>query len=227
MRQINEIEKFQKDIPDLLYLYVTRKYSKYFTALCYDLGLHPNILTYGMFVFGIIGSSFFATGTIWSFNLGAAAFIFLNLLDTSDGELARLMNNSSKNGAALDKLVHLFTNPLMIISLGIGLWKLTTQEIWLYISAATLAFYVMGYGLKTYRTAPSNQTANRIYLLFKLIFDFQAFWHLTFIFTAAALIFHSDIMPFWIFYTACFLGIIILKTAIEFHNFLRRSRAAK
>jgi phosphatidylglycerophosphate synthase len=174
-----------------------------------------------MFLFGILGGCLFAVGTASSIQIGALSFIILNLCDTSDGELARLINKTSEAGDKLDKLVHLLTNPFMITCLGIGLWVLTENTFWLYYAALANSFYVMASAAKKYRNVDITKKIGSLYLLPKLLFDFQGFWHITLITMSLLLIFDLNLMSFWVFYCALFYAVIILKSIIDFYLFFK------
>ena len=223
MKIIEEIKKSQKNIQDPIYIFFTKKYSKYFTALCYFLRISPNNLTLSMFLFGIIGGYLFTRGTPSAIQIGALSFLVLNLCDTSDGELARLVNKTSEAGEKLDKLVHLFTNPFMIVCLGICLWMLTNSTAWLYYSAVTNSFYVMASELKKYRKVDITKRIGKLYFLPKLLFDFQAFWHITFVMMSLLLILKLNLMPLWIFYCAFFYLVIIIKSIVDLYLFFKTS----
>ena len=67
----------------------------------------------------------------------------LNIADTSDGELARLRQQTTSFGEYLDRLCHYFTNSMMCLGLGIGLYVESSNLIYIYISYIGCCCYVL------------------------------------------------------------------------------------
>lgn len=127
---------------DIYYRYFTRFISAPITALLSYTKVTPNMATFAMFIFGIIGSIFFSFGGSYNYILGGLSFVFLIVSDTVDGELARFKGTSSLFGDYLDRLAHYVTNTSMILGIGIGIYS-KFQEIWiLYISAVVTVCYL-------------------------------------------------------------------------------------
>lgn len=68
------------------------------------IGLTPNIITSFSVIIGIAGSVFFLPVNIYFNFTGILFLIFSDILDSADGQLARLSNKSSKFGRILDGL---------------------------------------------------------------------------------------------------------------------------
>ena len=77
-----------------------------------------------MFASGIAGSALIFTGDIHNLAYGSLFFVLLNILDASDGELARFKGMVTKGGDYLDRLAHYFTNSLFILSLSFFLYRI-------------------------------------------------------------------------------------------------------
>lgn len=67
-----------------------------------DLHIHPNYITLLSLIFAFCAFIFYWRGI---FLLGVSCFVLCGLLDTFDGEIARLNNSKSKFGAFLDSTV--------------------------------------------------------------------------------------------------------------------------
>mgnify|MGYP005679142561 CR=1 FL=1 len=87
-----------------------------------------------MIISGLIGSLILLTGDIISLIIGSIFFIFLNILDTTDGELARFKKNTSVKGDYLDRIGHYVTNSMFFLCTGLGLFIITDSVFILYIS---------------------------------------------------------------------------------------------
>lgn len=131
------------DISNLYYHAFTKHISCHITAIMYFSGVKPDNVTFSMFVFGFIGSAFYTIGTDAGYVIGSLFFLLLNIADTSDGELARLLNKTSEFGEYLDRLCHYFTNSLMCLALGLGLYNSSGKVFFLYLGFISCAFYVL------------------------------------------------------------------------------------
>ncbi len=137
-----EIKEAQSLDPNIYYRYFTRHISALITALLVNTRATPTIVTATMFVFGITGGIFFSIGEELYYILGGVFFLFLNIADTVDGELARYKKISSNFGDYLDRLAHYVTNSSMILGLGIGLYSNYESMLILYATVIVLLFYL-------------------------------------------------------------------------------------
>ncbi len=85
-----------------------------------DTPVTPNHLTTVRLLTGIAAAAAFASG-VWP-NLAAILFALSNLLDHTDGELARLTGMSSRAGHVYDLISDAIVHVLLFVSIGIGLW---------------------------------------------------------------------------------------------------------
>lgn len=85
-----------------------------------DSSITPNHLTTVRLVVGLAAAAAFATGR-WP-NLGALLFALSNLLDHTDGELARLTGKTSRMGHVYDLASDACVHILLFVSIGFGLF---------------------------------------------------------------------------------------------------------
>ncbi len=86
-----------------------------------DTPVTPNHLTSVRLLTGIAAAAAFASG-VWP-NLAAILFALSNLLDHTDGELARLTGKSSRAGHLYDLASDAIVHVTLFVSIGIGLWN--------------------------------------------------------------------------------------------------------
>ena len=99
-----------------------RKISIYLTWFLIQTPITPNQVTFLMLITGLISAWFFTKG-IYFYSLIAIFFLTLSsFLDACDGEVARYRNKYSSNGTYLDLMVHIIVDPLIILSIAIGIY---------------------------------------------------------------------------------------------------------
>lgn len=102
-----------------------RPLSKPFTSLFLKIGINPNPITILSIILLLIGAFFFLTK---SYLLGFFSLFFSNILDHSDGDVARAKNMTSKEGKYLDTMAHTVVEPLIFMaffySLGLEIYAL-------------------------------------------------------------------------------------------------------
>jgi phosphatidylglycerophosphate synthase len=98
------------------------KISPLIAAVCCGTFITPNHLTLLMIPVGIAGGISLSLGSEIGFITGGLLFVFLNILDAADGELARYTNQTSDFGDYLDRIAHYMTNCALIIGFGFGLY---------------------------------------------------------------------------------------------------------
>ncbi len=106
--------------------FYTNKVSKHFslplTNAFLTMGWSANAVTYLMWITGILGGVCLLS-PVWELRfLGCFLMFMINILDTSDGEVARFRETCSPFGMLLDKAVHFTTNQLIYSSFFIGLY---------------------------------------------------------------------------------------------------------
>lgn len=101
----------------------------------------PNQLTLAALVAGL-GSGFaFAWGTPAAFMLGSVLYFTFNVLDCSDGQLARLKHNGTPAGRIIDGIADYIAGFAVFIGLGIGFMHSFGNPYlwWLLLTAAVIS----------------------------------------------------------------------------------------
>jgi phosphatidylglycerophosphate synthase len=110
----------------------------------------PNVMTAVAFVIALCGIGLTAVGSYWSFFIGAGLVQIQSILDGCDGEIARLRYLSSRFGAWFDTVVDDLIGILWIVAVGIGMYRMTGQWIWLAICFGSTALYTVALSLVYY-----------------------------------------------------------------------------
>jgi len=122
-------------VEEFLDLVLYRPLAFLLVRAIYRTPVTPNQLTLLSMLFGIIGGAFFAAGTPGAFGAGAVFFFLYNVVDCSDGQLARLKNSGTHLGRILDGVADYVTAVAAYAGIGLGyatpsdtplaLWALT------------------------------------------------------------------------------------------------------
>ncbi len=111
-----------------------RRISIFFTWIFLHLGLTPNMITFICLILGIVGSFLIAVPKVHYLLAGSILFQLYMILDSSDGEVARITNQKSLLGSYLDKLIHIFIYTALYVALGLNI----------YIRTGNLSYVLLG-----------------------------------------------------------------------------------
>lgn len=106
------------------------------TKLFVDLGLSPDIATIGMLLTGLAGSALHALGGGWLAFAAALLLMAYYVLDCVDGEVARFRGVEDMRWGYFDFLFHMLVKPCAFLGVGVGLWRLHDEPLYL-LAAAT------------------------------------------------------------------------------------------
>lgn len=236
IRRQNKFQEFYS-------VYFSRFISCFITSLLTSLNITPNFVTLSMIFSGVIGSILFLTGEIHFFILGAFFYILLNILDCTDGELARYLNKVTDFGDYLDRVAHYVTNMLIFISVGIGIFIHTSQLSYIYFSILLLVTYVTDDILRDLLTISDLKNSedsrkvlkkntsitvtrkyHRLNLLIKNLSSNVSFFHFLFIFSLIDFYIYQQLMITKYYYLIfCILSIIKIIFRILIINNLKRN----
>jgi hypothetical protein len=85
----------------------------------------PNQVTLASMVFGLLGGITYAIGGARAYAAGAVLFFVYNVLDCSDGQLARLNHSGSPIGRILDGMADLVASVSAYVGIGLGFASLS------------------------------------------------------------------------------------------------------
>ncbi len=97
------------------------------------LPITANQVTGLYFIYGIIGVFFMGLGGYWNFVIGILIYHFAIILDYVDGYVARIKNTYGLRGKFMDLATHEFHHVLMLLALGIGLYRMSGEVLYLYL----------------------------------------------------------------------------------------------
>ena len=100
----------------------------------------PNQLTLLSMVFGVIGGAFLALGTSAGCAAGALFFFLYNVVDCSDGQLARLKHSGTHLGRILDGVADYVTSVAAYVGIGIGFASPSDTPVALWALTAAAGF---------------------------------------------------------------------------------------
>lgn len=144
--------------------WLNRPISRAVSRALLKTSLTPNVWTWLITVFPIIGFLFLIRGDYLSFVIGAALFNFHSILDGCDGEIARAKYLDSERGPGIDAIGDLISLLLFSIGLGFGLSHAAEPHTighWIFLSegALTCVFLALRLGpdhvLDLYRRGPA------------------------------------------------------------------------
>jgi len=104
---------------------IGRKISIYFTWMFLHTKINPNQITLISLLFGFISAFLIAIPNIVSLLLGVFVFQLYIILDSSDGEIARITNQCSILGKYLDKILHVGVYSFLYVGLGVNIYLRT------------------------------------------------------------------------------------------------------
>jgi len=90
------------EVEEILDLFVFRPPAFLLVKSIYQTSITPNQITWISLFFGVFGDFLITIGTATHYALEAMCFIIYNILDCSDGQLARLQKSGSLTGRIVD-----------------------------------------------------------------------------------------------------------------------------
>lgn len=139
-----------EEVFDLLFY---RPLAFLLVKIIYPTSITPNQLTVAAVILGIIGGIYFSFGKPEYFAIAGILFVFYDVFDCSDGQLARLKKNGTKLGRILDGVADYIATTAAYIGIGIGLTKYTGDATtsWLLTIGAGITSAILSILLDFYR----------------------------------------------------------------------------
>jgi phosphatidylglycerophosphate synthase len=109
-----------KEVEEIFDLYFYRPLAYLLVKVIYRTSITPNNLTVAALVMGIIGGCFYALGSRKGLFMGALFYLLFNILDCSDGQLARLKRNGTATGRIIDGVADYLAAIAIYTGIGIG-----------------------------------------------------------------------------------------------------------
>ncbi len=130
--------------------YLNRPVSRAVSRLLLKTSMTPNLWTWLITVFPLIGFLLLIRGDYFGFVTGALLFQVHSILDGCDGEIARAKYLDSEKGPGVDAFGDLIALLLFSIGLGLGLFRSAPRSAvihWVYLSEGLLAFIFLAWRL--------------------------------------------------------------------------------
>ena len=108
------------EVEEYFDLFFYRPLAFLLVKIVYHTNITPNQITLTAIAFGITSGCLYALGTPFYFSLGALFFALYNIIDCSDGMLARLKKNGTNAGRIVDGLADYISTAAVFIGIGIG-----------------------------------------------------------------------------------------------------------
>jgi len=123
--------------------YLNRPISRAVSRFFLKTSITPNIWTWLITLFPVIGFFFLTRGHYWGFVFGAGFFHIHSILDGCDGEIARAKYLDSEKGPGLDALGDLIALLLFAFGLGVGVFRASDGHglpPWIFLTEGLLCF---------------------------------------------------------------------------------------
>jgi phosphatidylglycerophosphate synthase len=108
------------EVEEVIDLLIYRPLAFLVVISVYNTKIKPDHLTLAAMTMGIIGGCFYAFGTHPTCITGAVFYILFNILDCSDGQLARIKKNGSPAGRLLDGIADYIAAIAVFTGIAIG-----------------------------------------------------------------------------------------------------------
>ena len=104
-------------VDEVFYNYFTKYISAYLTKIIFKTNLTPNFISWIMLLCGLCAVYFLSLDSSISILISGILFVVHNILDTLDGDLARIRSQTSKMGKFIDQITHAVVNPSIFFAL--------------------------------------------------------------------------------------------------------------
>ena len=129
------------EVEEVIELLFYRPLAFILVKCIYNTSITPNQITFVGLIFGITGGSILACGNNESMYLAAIMFIVFNVLDCSDGQLARLKGNGTLIGRIFDGIADYMVSTAAYLGLGFGFAHQASSPIiyWALLAVAAIS----------------------------------------------------------------------------------------
>ena len=155
------------EVEELFDLYFYRPLAFLLVKAVYSTNITPNQLTVISMIFGVLGGICYSFGTHKAFMFGAVLYLLYNVVDCSDGQLARLKKNGTTIGRILDGVADYVVSVALYFGIGFGYANNSSNPflMWLLTAAAGISNAIQSGLLDYYRTRYLDYVLNRVSIL--------------------------------------------------------------
>jgi len=155
------------EVEEVFDLYFYRPLAFLLVKGIYNTDITPNQLTVISMIFGILGGISYSFGSHTAFIVGAILYLFYNIVDCSDGQLARLKKNGTAVGRILDGIADYVGSDALYIGIGFGYANSSSNSVmlWLLTAGAGISNAIQSGLLDYYRTRYLDYVLKRVSIL--------------------------------------------------------------
>lgn len=155
------------EVEEFFDLFFYRPLAFLLVKAIYDTNITPNQLTVISMVFGVIGGFFYTIGNYQSFIIAAVLILIYNVVDCSDGQLARLKKNGTAVGRILDGIADYVVSAAAYLGIGFGFANHSSNPLlwWIITAAAGFSNALQSGLLDFYRNRYLDYVLQRISVL--------------------------------------------------------------
>jgi len=155
------------EVEEAFDLYFYRPLAFLLVKGIYNTDITPNQLTVISMIFGILGGISYSFGSHTAFIIGAILYLLYNIIDCSDGQLARLKKNGTAVGRILDGIADYVVSVALYIGIGFGYANNSSNPVilWLLTAGAGISNAIQSGLLDYYRTRYLDYVLKRVSIL--------------------------------------------------------------
>ena len=155
------------EVEEFFDLYFYRPLAFLLVKAIYNTSITPNQLTVISMMFGVIGGFFYSYGNYSAFITGAILVLLYNVVDCSDGQLARLKKNGTAVGRILDGIADYVVSVAAYVGIAFGYANSSSNPLlwWIITVAAGLSNAIQSGLLDFYRTRYLDYVLDRVSVL--------------------------------------------------------------
>jgi phosphatidylglycerophosphate synthase len=116
-----------KEVEELFDLFLYRPLAFLLVKVIYKTNITPNQISMTAILMGVIAGYFYSNGQPVYLKIGALFFMAFNILDCSDGQLARLKKNGSQAGRIIDGISDYLATTAVYIGIAWGFAHKTSK----------------------------------------------------------------------------------------------------
>jgi len=164
------------EVEELLDLIIFRPPAFLLVKSIYQTSITPNQITWISLFFGVSGAFLITTGSATAFATAAICFIIYNILDCSDGQLARLQKSGTVTGRIVDGFADYIVAITSYLAIGVG-YANNTNDPFFYWTLTVLAGFsnaLHSFALDYYRNQFLDYALNRKSILGEDLEQFEA-----------------------------------------------------
>lgn len=155
------------EVEEFFDLFFYRPLAFLLVKAIYSTNITPNQLTVISMVFGVIGGFFYSNGNHNSFIIAAVLILIYNVVDCSDGQLARLKKNGTAVGRILDGIADYVVSVAAYFGIAFGFANSSSNPLlwWIITAGAGFSNALQSGLLDFYRTRYLDYVLKRVSVL--------------------------------------------------------------